>query len=80
MLLAEFAGMTLSMKEIFERHNIGRRFVSPNYKEALIRLEREGKIVARPPANQGRQRKGIPTFADDVIVTFPKKVEKKHGN
>ena len=80
MLLTEFAGRTLSMKEIFERHNIGRRFISPNYKEALISLERQGKIMAKPPANQRRQRKGIPTFADDVIVTFPEKVEKNHGN
>ena len=80
MLLTEFAGMTLTMKEIFERHNIGRRFVSPNYKQALISLERQGKIVTKPPASQRRQRKGIPTFADDVIVTFPEKAEKNHGN
>lgn len=80
MLLVEFAGRTLSMKDIFERHNIGRRFVSPNYKQALISLERQGKIVAKPPVSQRRQRKGIPTFADDVIVTFPEKAEKNHGN
>ena len=73
MLLTEFAGITLSMKEIFERHNIGRRFVSRNYKDALIHLEQQGKITSNPPANLRRQRKGIPTFGDDVIVIFPNK-------
>lgn len=71
MLLSEFAGMTLTMKEIFERHNVGRRFVSPNYKQALIILEQQGKITANPPANQRLPRKGIPTFGDNVKVTFP---------
>jgi len=73
LLLAEFAGKTLSMNEVFEQHNVGRRFIRPNYKEALITLEHEGKIIVNPPANQRRQRKGIPTFADDVIVTFPER-------
>lgn len=75
MLLSEFAGKTLTMKEIFERHNVGRRFISPNYKQALLSLEQQGKITTIPPADQRRQRKGIRTFADDVIVTFPKKME-----
>lgn len=73
MLLSEYAGTTHSMREIFERHNIGRRFVSRNYKDALISLERQGKITTNPPANQRPQRKSIPTFADDVMVTFPNK-------
>jgi len=73
MLLSEYAGTTHSMREIFERHNIGRRFVSRNYKDALISLERQGKITSNPPANQRQQRKSIPTFANDVMVTFPNK-------
>jgi len=32
MLLEEFSGQTLSMNEIFEAHNVGRRFIKPNYK------------------------------------------------
>jgi three-Cys-motif partner protein len=72
MLLSEFAGKTLTMKEIFERHNIGRRFISPNYKQALISLEKQGKIVTDPPADKRPLRKGIRTFGDNVKVTFPK--------
>ena len=73
MLLSEFAGMTFSRKEIYERHNVGRRFISSNYREALISLEGQGKITTNPPANQRPPRKGIPTFGDNVKVTFPKK-------
>jgi three-Cys-motif partner protein len=73
MLISEFAGMTLSRKEIYERHNVGRRFISSNYREALIDLEQLGKIITNPPANQRQQRKGIRTFGDNVKVTFPPK-------
>jgi len=71
MLLSEFAGMTLTRKEIYERHNVGRRFIKSNYREALINLEKQGKIITNPPADQRRQRKDIPTFSDNVKVTFP---------
>jgi three-Cys-motif partner protein len=73
MLLSEFAGMTISRKELCERHNVGRRFISSNYREALIHLEQQGKIIANPPANERQKRKGIRTFGDNVKVTFPPK-------
>lgn len=73
MLLSEFARMTISRKEIYERHNVGRRFISSNYREALIHLEQQGKIIADPPANERPKRKGIRTFGDNVKVTFPPK-------
>jgi three-Cys-motif partner protein len=73
MLLAEFAGKTQTMKEIFERHNVGKRFVSRNYKDALLHLERQGKILTNPSAESRPPRKGIPTFGDNVKVTFPPK-------
>lgn len=65
MLLAQFAGQTLTMQEIFERHNIGTPFVSKNYKSVLLKLEQEGRIQANP----SKRPKG--TFADRVVVTFP---------
>jgi hypothetical protein len=80
MLLDEFAGKSLQMVEIYERHNIGRRYIKSNYKEALINLEQHGKIVAHPSADQRQQRKGIPTFGDNVKVTFPSKTGNPHGN
>lgn len=65
MLLADFAGRTMRMKEIFEQHHVGRRFIERNYKAALIQLELDGKISTNP----SKRRKG--TFADHVQVTFP---------
>ncbi|WP_420807037.1 hypothetical protein [Trichormus azollae] len=35
MLLDEFASQTITMQEIYIQHNIGRCFISKNYKNAL---------------------------------------------
>ena len=59
MLLDDFSGETISMKDIYERHNIEKRYITPNYKKVLVILEAAGKITADPPADQ--RRKG--TFA-----------------
>lgn len=69
MLLNDFAGQTLTMQEIFEKHNIGKSYISKNYKDALISLEIKKKIEAYPPLSS--RRKG--TFSDSVRVTFPSK-------
>lgn len=71
MLLSEFAGQTLRMKEIYERHHVGKRYIKKNYKSVLRQLEAEGRIVTDPPAESRRPRKGQVTFADRVQVTFP---------
>ena len=67
MLLNEFAGETLTMYEIYKRHNVGRQYISRNYKDVLLSLETRG-IIKTEPANR---RKG--TFGDKVKVTFPKR-------
>ncbi|MFK0732426.1 MAG: three-Cys-motif partner protein TcmP [Gloeotrichia echinulata GP01] len=70
MLLDKFAGQTITMKEIYDQHHVGRRYISKNYKAALNHLESQGKIIADPPANNRRKN----TFGDSVRVTFmPKK-------
>lgn len=71
MLLLEFAGRTMRMVEIFERHNIGKPFISKNYKDILIQLEAQGKIIADPPVSKRKKIKGKTTFSDNVVVTFP---------
>ncbi len=63
-LLKIFSGKKLSMKQIYEQHSVDTPFISRNYKEALLVLESEGKIMAEPT----KRKKG--TFADHVIVTF----------
>jgi three-Cys-motif partner protein len=64
-LLADFSGRRISMVDIYNRHNVGRPFIKRNYKAALLKLERAGKITASP----SKRRKD--TFADGVLVDFP---------
>lgn len=68
MLLRDFAGQILPMREIYVRHSVDKPYVKGNYKKALANLEAGGKIETVPPAKE--RRKG--TFADDVEVRFPR--------
>ena len=67
MLLTQFPGQTLSMKNIYEQHNVGRRFIAKNYKDALKNLEEKKAIGCNPPASKRKKD----TFGDNVMVTFP---------
>lgn len=69
-LLDTFAGRTMKMVEVYERHHVGRPYIKANYKTVLARLEAKGKIEASPPAKRRPTRKGKITFADTVQVTF----------
>jgi len=73
MLLTEYAGRTMTMKQIFDEHNVGTRYVLKNYKDILTKLESERKIKVNSPASERPKRKGEVTFADNVTVTFPAK-------
>jgi three-Cys-motif partner protein len=76
MLLAEFAGQRLTMRTIYERHNVGKPYVKTHYKKALAKMEAAGAIQAKPSAERRRKVKGEVTFADDVVVAFPQGVRK----
>lgn len=76
MLLQSFAGACLTMRQIYERHNVGRNYIKANYKKILAKMEASGKIKATPAANRRRKIQGETTFGDDVMVTFPRKAEK----
>jgi three-Cys-motif partner protein len=71
-LLNDFAGETLTMRQVYERHCVGTPFIDTNYKRALINLEAQEKVRVEPPANERPKRKGEVTFADHVRVTFPR--------
>jgi len=72
-LLNDFAGRTLSTRDVFEKHSVGKRYVLRNYRDALRKLEEEKKITANPPSDKRPGRKGQVTFSEKVIVTFPDK-------
>lgn len=69
MLLTEYAGQSVRMREIYERHSVGRPYIEKNYKNVLVAMEVSGKIKASPQASQ--RRKG--TFGNNVVVTFPQR-------
>jgi hypothetical protein len=73
MLLEEFAGQTLTMKAIYDKHNYGRRYIDKNYKDVLTKMEIQRKIVAKPPHTVRPKRKGEITCADSTVFTFPPK-------
>jgi three-Cys-motif partner protein len=70
MLLNEFAGQILTMEAIYNQHHVGKRYISKNYKEALRKLEQQGKIIVDPPASKRRKYKGEITFGEQVKVKF----------
>jgi len=67
LLLADFAGRRLTMRQIYEQHSVGRPYISRNYKDALLHLEARNVIMTRPSADCRRKN----TFADSVEVIFP---------
>ncbi len=62
-LLRDFAGHTMRMREIYEKHSVGTDYVERNYKDVLLALEAEGIIKTES------HKKG--TFADHILVKFP---------
>ncbi|MGH9715153.1 MAG: three-Cys-motif partner protein TcmP, partial [Candidatus Acidiferrales bacterium] len=75
MLQRDFAGTTLSMKDIYLKDNVGKPYIEGNYKTALTNLEAAGKITAKPPAAERPKRQGKVTFAGHVMVTFPRRTD-----
>ena len=73
MLLNRFAGETMTMREVYEQHHVGKPYIEKNYKLVLNSLETQCEILADPPASKRRKNKGEVTFADSVKVTFPAK-------
>jgi len=71
MLLEEFAGKTLTMEQIYEAHNYGRRYIDKNYKDVLTRMEIEGRVRGNPSHDLRPKRNGEITCAGHVQFTFP---------
>ncbi|WP_020475973.1 three-Cys-motif partner protein TcmP [Zavarzinella formosa] len=69
MMLDHFAGQTLDIEEIYEKHSVGRPFVLKHYREILCALEQNGDVTMSRPCPP--RKKG--TLAPDVKVTFPPK-------
>jgi len=63
LLLRDFAGQTLTMQQIYERHNVNTPYIKSHYKQVLRTL-----LLAQKISTNRRPRTGFP---EDVVVTFP---------
>lgn len=70
-LLADFAGKTITFRRLYEQHSGDKPFGERNYKDVLLKLESEGTVRVEPPLGVRPRRRGQPTFGDNVEVTFP---------
>ncbi len=68
-LAADYAGKTLTMQQIYENHNVGTPYTKRNYKDALMKLESDGRIRVK------QHRKN--SFGDNVVVAFPLKQKRE---
>jgi three-Cys-motif partner protein len=69
-LLKDYKGKTLSRKMIYESHNIGTPYIESNYKDALLYLEENNKIVIEPNLNNRRKYQGKPTLGENLTIKF----------
>jgi three-Cys-motif partner protein len=67
MLLADCAGRTFVIEELFKSHSVGKPFVLKEYKDVLCRMEKEGKVSMEPPHDKRKQN----TLGEKVKITFP---------
>lgn len=78
-----FKGHTLSVKDIFEKHNVDTNYIKRNYKDAIRILENDGRVRCNKPARERQKRmteiyvngkieeRKLVTVGDSVMVTFP---------
>ena len=67
-LMVEYAGLTLTLKDIFNRHNVGTPFILKNYKSAISDLDNQGKVSTNR-TDQHKKRNQCP---EHIVVTFPR--------
>ena len=65
-----YKGQTLTRKEIYEAHNIGKPYIEPNYKEALLILEETNKVLITPSADKRKKIKGKLTLGENIPIKF----------
>lgn len=68
MLLDAYAGQTLTLPNIYEKHSVDRPFLKKNYTEVLNNLEKSGVIIVVRPKGA---RRGA--FGDNTKITFPRR-------
>ena len=70
-LLSACAGKSLQVERLYEHYSVDTPYTNKNFKDAIRRLEAEGKIRVNPPAEERRVIRGEVSLRDDAVVTFP---------
>jgi len=73
MLLTEYADRRLTVRQVYQEHNVGRPYILKNYKDVIRKMEAEGKVTVNPPAAKRPKRKDEITFADEDEIIFPRR-------
>jgi three-Cys-motif partner protein len=71
-ILQDFAGATVTVRQVFEQHSGDSRFTSRNYQEALRRLEAENRVRITRPSGR-RFYAGKATMPPEALVTIPER-------
>jgi len=73
-VVAVFAGRVLTFEQALAEEAPSTRFTDSNYRDALLELEEEGRILADPPAEKRPLQAGghKRTLSGKVRITFPK--------
>ena len=69
-LLIAFAGRSVTLEQIYEEHNVGKPFITKNYKAALRNLEAQKKITGDIPLGKRRKHNGEISI-NNVVFSFP---------
>lgn len=71
-VLSAFAGRTLTFDQVIEEEMALTRYTAPNYRDALLELESEGRVVMDPPAaERPMQARGVKrTLPGKTRITF----------
>jgi len=67
-LLETFRNRSLTMQEIYKKHNVDTPYIKKNYKDVLRELYDDGAIKAISPKGKPPRKD---TFSDQILVTFP---------
>lgn len=72
-VLSAFAGRTLTFDQIIEQEMASTRYTGSNYRDALLELESERRVVMEPPAAEGPMQAGgvKRTLPGRTRITFP---------
>jgi hypothetical protein len=70
-LALAYAGQTLSVQQIFERHSRGKPFLPNDYRDAVQHLEQEERVGTLPPESNRPMHKGKRSMSLSTIVIFP---------